>query len=56
MIFDQRAGEIFNESYYKIRIAFLQEFESELFARLEAKPNWSVGQIRDVFNDVKDRI
>jgi len=53
---EQKAGEIMTECFQKLRRAFLEEFQSEFFGRLQRKPNWSVEELRQEFEATKDRI
>lgn len=50
------AGEIMKDCFQKLRRAFLEEFQSEFFGRIQRKPNWSVEEIRQEFEEAKDRI
>lgn len=55
-MFEQKAGEIYQEFVQKIRKAFFEEFESEFFGILQSKPNWSIDQIKEAFQKAKDRV
>lgn len=49
-------NKIMIENYQRMRSTILRELQEDFYNRLQRKPNWNQEEIKEIFEESKDRV